>query len=122
LAFGERKYFLKEELVMRVKALNITYSKYSSMNENKCSYLLRIVVPLRDFKVIEPILDELDEKGYTPLYKFRIKHFDNRRDLDSLEYIYVLNITSREARDLEKKLSKMLHGTIGFFLLFKLRK
>ncbi|MCD6368947.1 MAG: hypothetical protein J7L38_04025 [Thermoproteales archaeon] len=81
-------------------------------------YILRVVVPARDLKRVEKALETVKTKGCLSFYSKRIKHFDVRRDLDSLEFVYLLVLSRDDERKLREMFSRILQGTIGFFLLY----
>jgi len=82
-------------------------------------YVVRIVVPARDYRRIASIVDELEERSQ-PFLRKRTPHFENRSDLDSLDIVFILDLNPREKKELTLKLSKALRKSLGFFLIFPL--
>jgi len=85
-------------------------------------YILRIVVPFRDYKRIKPIIKRLKEKNVEPKFVHRDPIFPDRGDMDVVEYVYVIRMSEEERREMYNLLSRTLSGTIGFFLLYKYDK
>ena len=85
-------------------------------------YVLRIVIPFRDYKRIKDIFKIVDRKNIRTKNVVRDPIFPERADMDVLEYIYILKLTKDERRELYSLLSQNLSGTIGFFLLYKYDK
>lgn len=81
---------------------------------------LRIVIPARDMVRVEKFVNCLKNNGVNPIVSRRQKIFENRPDLDVIELIYILYLTPLEEKNIRKRLSRMLSGTIGFFLLYEI--
>jgi len=88
------------------------------LRNNTSKMILRIVIPARDMDKVKKFVDDLKNNGINPVVSKRQKIFENRPDLDAIELIYILYLTPVEEKDIRKQLSKMLSGTIGFFLLY----
>jgi len=88
------------------------------LRNNTSKMILRIVIPARDMDRVKKFVDDLKNSGINPVVSKRQKIFENRPDLDVIELIYILYLTPVEEKGIRKQLSKMLSGTIGFFLLY----
>jgi len=80
-------------------------------------YVFRIVVPRRDVNRVKWFFKIMEERGIKPVYTNIQSLFEQRRDLDVVEAIYVVTLERRERRKLERELARSLRGSIGFFVV-----
>ncbi|RLE77280.1 MAG: hypothetical protein DRJ56_02675 [Thermoprotei archaeon] len=79
--------------------------------------VVRVVVPARDFSRVAPVVSELERRAVS--VKRAVKRiFDERPDLDSVEFTIVVSLTKDEVRRYRRDLGRRLSGTIGFFLIY----
>ncbi len=80
-------------------------------------YVVRIVVPRRDRVRVSGVVERLEKEGF--LVRHRVERlFENRPDLDSFEYVFLIELSTLEVRRLRDELGKKLSGTIGFFQVY----
>ncbi len=83
--------------------------------------VIRIVVPARDYKKVEDLIKKLKKRAISQEY-IVLKLFETRPDLDSIEYTFIVELTSSEEKELAKLLSMKLSGSIGFFIIRKYKE
>ncbi|HDD64211.1 MAG TPA: hypothetical protein ENF53_03530 [Thermoprotei archaeon] len=84
-------------------------------------YVIRIVIPKRDYGRIKWLIEELNGRGIRPVKSSSTMLFENRRDLDVLEAVYVLELDIEEKKRLSKRLASSLSKSLGFFLIYKFK-
>jgi hypothetical protein len=83
------------------------------------TYLLRVCTPIRDWDRVSDLLNSI-ENGQ--IVKHNVdKLFPNRPDLDAVEFIMVIDCSSDYVKMLRRELAKRLSGTIGFFIVYKVK-
>ncbi|MCD6509799.1 MAG: hypothetical protein J7L11_05370 [Thermoprotei archaeon] len=87
-----------------------------------CAIFLKIVIPYRNYKRVKEIVEGLEKEGYRPLYIRRDVLFKERRELDPVEVVFLLDMPPYEVRKLRKKISLAIRGTLGFYIMYPLKK
>lgn len=82
-------------------------------------YLLRVCTPVRDWNRISDILNNI-ENGQ--IVKHNVdKLFPNRPDLDAVELIMIVDCGPDYVKMLRRELAARLSGTIGFFIVYRVK-
>lgn len=85
-------------------------------------YLIRLVVPRRDYKRVEWVEDAV-EAGRVTLLELKVYAlFKERSDLDAIEMVFLIEMPPSDRRRLERRLAESLRGSIGFFVSHPLPK
>ena len=92
-------------------------NQLESMKRGKRPYIIRVVIPKRDYRRLEWFFRNAEALGLKRLAFGSQVLFEKRRDLDVLEAVYIARLEERARRRLEKQLAISLSGSIGFFII-----
>lgn len=82
-------------------------------------YLLRVCTPIRDWDKVSSLLDSIENRQ---VIKHNVdKLFPNRPDLDAVELVMIIDCDSNYIKTLRRELATRLSGTIGFFILYRVK-